>query len=68
MIEVENVRKRYGEKPTVDGLDFVIQSGAGDRPVEGPLAFQHLPNRRLQRSLRSFSFATTDRVTLLVPR
>jgi len=31
MIEVENLSKRYGEKLAVDGLDFVVQPGVGDR-------------------------------------
>src|SRR4051794_5203239 len=27
MIEVENVRKRYGDKLAVDGLSFIVQPG-----------------------------------------
>ena len=27
MIEVENLSKRYGDKLSVDGLDFVVQPG-----------------------------------------
>jgi ABC-type multidrug transport system ATPase subunit len=27
MIEAQNLRKRYGEKPAVGGRDFVVQSG-----------------------------------------
>jgi len=27
MTEAENLSKRYGEKPAVDGLDFVVQPG-----------------------------------------